>query len=194
MRYMLSVVGLTVVLSTPAASQVLSWEGIGPVRLGMTVKEATRRLGAPFQPRDKLTFTSDMCWVTGRADGKDQTIQYVIVDGKISVINVFPSNGQTPRAVDTHGIGVGSTEADIRQAYGQVNRRLAPYFSEEDEIKAAAKAPTGPDGEPPRPPEYWVQVESSDRKRVMIFNTFEGRVTWMRSGLKPRVADIEDCI
>lgn len=193
MRSMLLVIGLTLVLSTPAASQVLSWEGIGPVRLGMTVKEAQRGLGAPLQPRDKLTYLSASCWVTSRADRKDQTVQYVIVDGKVSVINVFPSDGQTPKAVDTHGIGVGSTEADIRQAYAQVNRRLAPHFSEEDEVKAAAKE-LQPDGVPVRPPEYWVQAESSDRKRVIIFNTFEGRVTSMRLGIKPWVASIEDCI
>src|SRR5262249_18812218 len=96
------------------AAEVLSWQGVGPVQLGMTVKAAERALGTKLAPRD-LTFTSDACYVTGRADKVDPGIGYVIEDGKITVIHVFSSDGQVPDVLDERSMGIGSRGAETRR-------------------------------------------------------------------------------
>jgi hypothetical protein len=193
MRRMLFVIGAMAILATPAKSQVLSWQGLGPVRFGMTVDEAERALMAPLKPRD-IGFSDD-CWVTERADGKDEVISYVVEHGKIAMISLLPTKGQTTNLTDTRGIGIGATEADIRRAYGQVKITRAPDFNEEAEIEAAkTRAELGIKMTEPEPsPEYWVEVESPDHKRAIIFNTRDSKVIWLRSGLKPVVTSSEEC-
>lgn len=165
------------------------------MKLGMTVEEAQRALSAPLQPKDAAS--SDECWVTQRADGKDDAIYYRLQNGKISVITVWlnPRQQQSTAAADTRGIGIGATEADIRRAYGQVNITFAPYFSAESEIEAAKeRARLGVKlSEPPPSPEYWVEVESPNHQRAIIFTTRDSKVVGLRAGFKPAVRDPEDC-
>ena len=83
------------------------WQGVGPVQLGMTVEGAERALGTKLEPRS-LVYTSDGCYQTSRADKKDPGITYVVEDGKITVINVFSSDGQTLDVIDKHRLGIGA--------------------------------------------------------------------------------------
>src|SRR5947208_7827939 len=112
MRVITLLVGTLLLLARPANCQVLSWQGVGAVRLGMTIEEAERALLTSLKPRD-IPFT-DECWITQRADGKDEAISYEVQNGKIVVITVMPdlkSHGTT-KITDTRGLGVGATEAD----------------------------------------------------------------------------------
>src|SRR5258708_892761 len=95
MRGIILLVGALVSLTDPANCQVLSWQGVGPVRLGMTADEAQRALMTPVTPKD--VGASDDCWVTQRADGKDQAIYYQVRKGKIVVIFRM---AQSPEAAD----------------------------------------------------------------------------------------------
>ena len=111
MRLQVLMASAMAMMSMAANAQVLSWQGAGPVRLGMTVAEAERALHAKLAPV-ALPFSKE-CYVTGRADGKDEALSYVIVNAKIVVMTVFlpdykPPN---PNIVDANGIGVGSTES-----------------------------------------------------------------------------------
>src|SRR5258708_7464475 len=164
MREIILLVGSLVALTGPADCQVLSWQGGGPVRLGMTVEEAQRALMTPLTPMD-FPF-SDECWITKRADGKDQAISYEVRKGKIVVISVSPNSRkqEITNVTDTRGVGIGAMESDIGRAYGQVKITFAPYFSEESEIEAAKeRARLGVKNSEPVPsPQYWVEVESPD--------------------------------
>jgi hypothetical protein len=118
-----------------------------------------------------------------RADKKDPGITYVVEGGKITVINVFSSDGQTPDVIDQHRLGIGATEDDIRRGYGQVRKRLGFYDRGEP-----------PEGDPAHVPEFWIEAESPDSKRAILFITKAGKVTSMAAGFKPMVLNPEPCL
>jgi hypothetical protein len=195
LRCLLFVVGALVFLATPANAQVISWQGVGPVQLGMTVKAAERALKAKLKPRG-LPYNYEECYETWRADGKEPAIGYVVENGKIAVINIFDPNGQVGNVTDTHGLGIGATEDDIRRAYGQVKKTPGPYDRDESESDAA-KPQTGQDtkaSETDYVPEFWIEVEGPDHKRAILFNTKASKVTWMSTGFKPSVLSAEHCL
>src|ERR1700743_865120 len=128
MRLWLFAMGAIVLTPISASAQFLSWRGVGPVELGMTVQEAERALNAKLGSVD-APFSKD-CYVTGRADGNEKALSYAVIDGRITVMSVFLPNEQRPdpNIVDGSGIGVGSTEVDIRRVYGKIRKELAPAF------------------------------------------------------------------
>jgi hypothetical protein len=196
MRLWIFAMGVIALTPISASAQVLSWRGVGPVELGMTVQEAERALNAKLGPAEE-PFSKD-CYVTWRADGKEKALSYVVIDGKIIVMTVWLRNEQRPdpNIVDSSGIGVGSTEAEIRRVYGKVRKELAPDFrSSKEEIAAAAKerAKRGIT-EPEPPPQYWIVVENPDHKRVIIFTTRNQKVLSFEVGLKPEIGSLEHCI
>jgi hypothetical protein len=182
MRCVLFVISAVVMLVMPARAEVLSFQGVGPVQLGMTVKDAERALGTKLEPRS-LVYTSDECYQTLRTDRKDPGITYVVEDGKITVINVFSSDGQTPDVIDKHLLGIGGTEDDIRRSYGEVKKRLGFYDRGEP-----------PENDPAYVPEFWIEADSPDGKRTILFVTKAGKITSMATGLKPMVLDPEPCL
>ena len=113
------------------------------------------------------------------------------MDDKIVVIQVAPdgSSQQVTNVTDTRGIGIGASEADIRRAYGDIKIRFAPGNSLEGEIEAAKeRARLGIKLAEPEPsPDYWVEVESPNHERALIFDTRDSKVLWLRTGLKPAV-------
>ena len=161
----------------------------------MTIAEAEQVLGTSFKPKD-INF-ADECWVTQRADGKDEAVYYEIRNGKIVVITVMPdlAKDSITKIADTRGLGVGATEADIRKAYGTVKVGFAPGFSRESEIEAAKeRRRLGVKLREPLPsPEYWVEVESPNHERAIIYNTRDRKVLWFRTGFKPEVTARESC-
>jgi len=196
MRFKVLVASTMAMMSMAANAQVLSWQGVGPVRLGMTVAETERALNAKLAPAS-LPFSKE-CYVTGRADGKDEALSYVVENSKIVAMTVFlPDHRQpNPNIVDANGIGVGSTESDIRRGYKLVEKVLAPDFRESEEGRAeAAKERVKHGITIPEPsPQYWIVAESPDHRRAIIFQTEDEKVLHMRTGLKPQVMSYEDCI
>ena len=196
MQFWIFAIGLMALTPTFASAQVLSWRGVGPVELGMTVQEAERSLGTKLGPVAD-PFSKD-CYVTGRADGKEEALSYVVVDGKIAVMTVFVPNEQppSPNIVDHSGIGIGSTEADIRRVYGKARKELAPDFraSQKDLAEFAKERAKHGVTEPQPPPQYWIVVENADRKRTLIFQTRNQKVLHFKIGLKPEIMSSEHCI
>ena len=181
MRRVLFVISAMVMLAMPARAEVLSFQGVGPVQLGMTVKAAEHALGTKLEPRS-IVYTSDACYQTLRADKKDPGITYVVEDGRITVINVFSSDGQTPDVIDKHRLGIGATEDDIRRGYGQVKKKLGFYDRGEP-----------PENDPAYVPEFWIEADSPDKKRTILFVTKAGKITSMATGQKPTVLEPEPC-
>jgi hypothetical protein len=196
MRFQVLMASTMAMMSLAANAQVLPWQGVGSVRLGMTVAEAERALNAKFAPV-ALPFSKE-CYVTGRADGKDEALSYVIQNAKIVVMTVFLRDYKqpNPNIVDANGIGVGSTEADIRRGYEKVKKELAPDFRESEEALAEAAKERARHGisEPEPSPHYWIIAESPDHRRAIIFETQDEKVLDLRIGLKPHVMSSEDCI
>jgi hypothetical protein len=148
-----------------------------------------------LKPRG-LPYNYEECYETWRADEKDPAIGYVVENGKIAVINIFDPEGHVPNVTDTHGLGIGATEDDIRRAYELVKKTPGPYDRGEPESDAA-KPQAGQDtktSETEYAPEFWMEVESPDQKRAILFNTKGSKVTWMSTGFKPSVLSAEHCL
>lgn len=95
----------------------LSPIGIGPVKTGMTVEEAERAGGVALLPGAD-EFSPD-CWYVvpeGWEGGDDPAVSFLVRGDAITMVQVG-SGGTSTR----EGIGVGSTEQDVHEAYpGQV--------------------------------------------------------------------------
>jgi len=183
---------LALLLTMPAAAQTLSWDGVGPVRLGMNVKAAEKALKTKLGPR-QLPFEDDQCYLTWRADGRAPGLAYVLEHGKITVIQVYAPDGKAPEVADTHGLGIGSAERDIQASYGQVKKDLGFYYrGESDAVDAKAGQDSRVAGSDSAP-EYEHEVESSDHKRSILFTTQAGKVIRLTTGLKPMVLEPEPC-
>jgi hypothetical protein len=184
-------IAMLAIMAVSAAAQVVSFMSAGPGQLGMTVEAAERPMGAKFAPIS-LPFSED-CWITSRADGKDKAILYVIEHGKIVRIDFYPRDGEQITLKTTAGIGIGSTEADIRRAYQDISITRAPYYDEESEIEAAkTRAKLGITAPEP-PPHFWVRVDSPNHERGIIFDTEDSKVTSFFTGFKNAIESMEIC-
>lgn len=175
-------------LTTPAAAETLSWEGVGTVRLGMDVKAAEQALKTKLLPRQP-PFEDDQCYVTWRADGHDPGLGYVLEQGRITVIQVYSSDGKAPEVVDTHGLAIGAREDAIRGAYGQVKKTLGFYDRGSDaKVEQGSK-----EGASDYSPEYVFELESPDHKRSILLTTQAGKIISLSTGLKPMILEPEPC-
>ncbi|TWB36436.1 hypothetical protein FBZ91_109298 [Nitrospirillum viridazoti] len=163
---------LALMAALPAACQPspppLTFDGLEPVRLGMTVVQAESALDVAFRPMDRSQSAD--CWLTGRGDGKDKQISYMVEKGRITRIDVFAPPGGEATVRTAQGIGVGATEAAVLKAYGPTVV-VQPHAYEEG---------------------HYLRIE--ERGRVLLFETADGRVTRFRAGLPPAVDYIEGCL
>ena len=153
-------------------AQILSVEGLGPVRIGMTIEQAERALEAPLRPRERSA--SPACWITGRADGREPDIAYMVVHGHIRRIDLLSGRLAASAVRSEQGIGIGATEEAALRAYGS-RLIVAPHKY------------TGADGG-----HYLVLIMPGGRSG-MIFETFNGQVTQVRAGFRPELDYVEGC-
>ena len=184
-------VAMVAMMAVPAGAQVVSFMGAGPVQLGMTVEAAERSMGAKFAPIS-LPF-SEACWITRRADEKDKAVYYVIENGKIVRIDFSPRDGEEMNLKTTVGIGIGSTEADIRRVYKDISITRTPYYDEESEIEEAkTRAKLGITAPQPSP-EFWLRVDSPNHERGIIFVTGDSKVISFFTGFKAAIESMRIC-
>jgi len=122
----LAIAAILILVAQPASGQLsrpveegwqLTPNGYGPVRIGMTHAQAVHALGAPLEGEE----ISEGCAEMG-APGLEG-INFMFQNGRLTRISVWDPNGaMTPR-----GIGIGATEAEVRQAYGS-GLDIAPHF------------------------------------------------------------------
>jgi len=199
----------------PVATQMMSWQGLGVVRLGMSVAEAEHALGLSdvlrnhkyavgervhvlaVQLTPRMDGMSAECWVTQRADGKDENVFYKVMNDKIVVIAVIPATGklQSANVTDVRGIGVGASEADIRRVYGDVKIELAPGDNVEGAIEAAkVRVRRGVKLSEREPAlDYWAVVESPNHQRALIFDMRDGKIRGLKTGFLPVVMAAKGC-
>lgn len=143
----------------------LDMDGIGPGRVGMTVASLERLLGAAKVDRIE---DGDVC---GYADFANlpEGVSFMVARDTIVRANVDAAGVRT-----AEGLGVGSTEAEIKAVFGnRVTVELHPY--------------TGPEGH------YLVITDPSRPNFRMIFETDGKVVTSFRAGREPEVRLIEGC-
>ena len=140
-------------------------DGIGPLRIGMTVDEASAAAGTPIRVGADDFGGCRYAWLPA-FEGLD----LLVVDGRIARVGV----GDGPlRTVS--GIGIGATEAEVHRVYGS---RIT--------VERHRYHPTG---------HYLVYVaaDPSLQEFSLLFETDGRVVTAFRSGLKAAVARPEGC-
>ncbi|MGY9074546.1 MAG: hypothetical protein ACKVHU_16550 [Acidimicrobiales bacterium] len=148
-------------------SAKISTAGLGPVRIGMTVKEAERLTGVTLVA-DEIGDNSCRYHVPDRGV---TGVGFMVADGEVVRVDVWEG------AISTlSGIGIGSTADEITELFGtKLETQTHPY---------------DPDGQ------YLVlvPVDKGDAdKRVIWEIDAEGLVTAFRAGRVPYVEFIEGC-
>lgn len=93
------------------AGPVISQDGFGPLKVGMTVAEAAQALGAPLEPA--YEGEEETCRHYGSAAAPKDVI-FMFQDGRLTRVT---AHLQSPAKTDK-GLGLGAREADVRAAYG----------------------------------------------------------------------------
>ncbi|MEA2902335.1 MAG: hypothetical protein QOH36_2222 [Actinomycetota bacterium] len=158
----------TTTVAGPAlnASSKLDLRGLGPVRVGMTLAEATAAAGIPVVAS---ADTAECTYAT--AQGGPEGVNFMVVDRKIARVDV-----RGPSPVKTRsGAGVGDTEAQVQALYPPL------------EVSDHKYVPGG---------HYltFVPDDPADADFRLIFETdASSKVTAIRSGRLPEVAYVEGC-
>jgi len=153
--------------------QIMTFDGLGPVRLGMAVDEAEAALKTKFKPMDP--HYTEECWITDRADGVDPQISYMIQNGRVARIDADDSELGEIKKADPHvvtekGIRIFSTEEQIKKAYGA----------------SLVKKPPSQD-------EQYLYVDSDDGQRTLLFEMRDNAAVNLRTGVLNAVGLTEGC-
>jgi len=163
-----AVVALAVGVTGAARAETLTPQGLGKVRIGMSLSAAEQVLSAGLSGGE----AGETCRMVGRADGKDPGIFYMIEKGRISRIDIAaPAKGEAPRVTTARGIGLGAGLDEVRRRYG-AKVKLERADSEPD-LRL-------------------VHVEAS-KGRGTVLEIRDGKVSGLRSGLKPALDYSEGC-
>ena len=151
----------------------LSLDGIGPVRVGMTLPEASAAAGMPIRLLEMPPGPECRYAVPDHASGTGDDLAFMVVKGRIVRIDVGIMGPDRIRTVS--GMGKGNTEAEVHATYpGQIRVEPHPYT---------------PEGR------YLVYVPSDPGHRhlSLIFEAVNGEVRSFRAGLAEPVSWTEGC-
>lgn len=142
-------------------------DGYGPVKIGMTVKEAADALKLPLASNNPDADEPSCFYVYPH--GEPGTVGFMVREGKIARVDVHFEN---PDIQTDKKIKFGSPLADVKKAYGKIRIEPHPYGGPEEK--------------------YLIYEEGKEFE--IIFETDQnGNVTSLRSGKKPEVEFIEGC-
>ena len=163
MRFLLLLV-LAVACRAREAGWGIAPDHVGPVRFGMSVADAQRAAG------DSATTISSEGCAYWRPRGAPRGVSVMIENG-VAVRADIDSTG--PKTAE--GIGIGSTEAAIRAAYGQhLTIQLHKY-----QWEAGWR--------------YFIYIPPADSLNAIVFETDGQKVRTYRVGRRPQVEYVERC-
>ena len=151
----------------------LALDGIGPIRVGMTVDEASRVAGVRLVNRGGGRDEYLCSYFDLQAGPKG--ISFMVTKGRIARVDNFSNK----RITTIKGAKIGDTEEQIISLYpGQIQVTRHPYSSR-----------------PPYNGKYltFVPRDAADKNYRIIFETSKNRVERFRSGQIPEVEAIEGC-
>lgn len=146
-------------------------DGVGPVRLGMTVEEAERAASVDLVEQegyDEFVAEHDCAYVFPEGELRE-SLAFMVSSGRIVRIDILDGELRT-----TEDVGIGSTEAEVRASYEGVETTPHPYLD---------------------PPGHYLTVRhEGDDDRRFVFETDGATVLQYRTGLVPHVEYIEGCV
>lgn len=150
---------------TTSVAPTVTERGIGPLRTGMTLSEASAALGGGLAAPASAD-TAACYYLQWR--GGPRGVRVMVEGGRIARVDVDTAGVRTAA-----GAGIGSSEEEIQRLYrGQVAVTPQKY--------AAGHYLT-------------VTPNPSDSASAIVFETTGGRVTRYRAGRRPQVEYVEGC-
>lgn len=153
-----------------ASPRQLGFDGLSPVRVGMTVAQAEQALHAKIS----IQFVNDDgpngCGIAS-VEGRDDPFSYMIENGRVTRADLGPEGVKSPVRTAS-GIGLGSDISEIRHAYGKRAKPLPNSYDETEPV---------------------FEVKSADGKAAMLFETEHGHVVRIHAGRLPSAEYIEGC-
>ena len=145
--------------------EILTPNGLEPVRIGMSRIQAEKALGAKLDLDIDASGGEGACSQATRPG--DRRITYMFENYRVVRIDVGGKGIVTPE-----GAGVGTTELRLKQIYPRAIFSVHPYLGNEG---------------------HYVVVKFPPKNRDLLFETDHGTVTSFRIGLPEPVAYIEGC-
>jgi len=149
-------------------------QGLGQVRLGMTLREASRAVGAKLAISPDYDYPRE-CSYAFRVDGRENNIAYMFHRDRIVRIDIdHPQEGKHWSDVRTEaGVGLNSSAEAVRKAYGEkIVIKPHPYGDEND---------------------HYFLIDNKSHKVSFLFEIESGKVSTFRVGTHPAVDYIEGC-
>lgn len=156
----------------------LRLDGIGPVKIGMTLTEATQAVGreVAVDPRSLFDDAESVCGFAEVSGGPGDLAFMVLRDDPQAEWRIYRADvHEASRIATGGGIRIGATEDEVKQVYG-------------DKLKVEPHEYTGPVGH------YLIlDVDGEGTGFMLLFETDGTRVTQFRSGNDEAVRAPEGC-
>lgn len=144
-------------------------DGIGPVRVGMTLQQAVDSANTPFTLKPGAGVGSNCGFAHPAAGPKG--LEFMVTNGKIARVDVLTN----PTITTISGAKIGDSEARIKSLYPhRLSVKPHPYVRQGHYL-------------------IFVPQDAADQKYRVIFETDGQKVTRFRAGLRPEVEYIEGC-
>ena len=143
--------------------------GIGAVRVGMTIAEASKAAGTKLI-RESGYETNLSCFYV-KPQGEPKDIGFMVTNGRISRVDVWNNKSITTLS----GAKIGDTESRIKSLYpGQIQVTPHKYVEGGHDL-------------------IFIPKDAVDKNYRLLFETDGKRVTRFRSGKLPEVEFVEGC-
>ena len=149
-----------------AVNQRVTVDGIGPVRIGMTLKEAALAAGTALVQVSEPE-AGEKCYYV-RAKSGPAGIDFMVTKGRISRVDI-----SNPEVLTASGARIGDSEERLKSLYQHRLKVEPPYYLTDNG--------------------HYLIIHSNQQHQ-MLFETEEGAVTSYRAGKLPEVRYGEGCL
>ena len=161
----LAILGWMATLGAAQPGDVITVAGWGPVRVGMTLEEATAATAVPLVPAEDIPASDDCHY---RSVASAPGLFFMIEAGRVVRVDTRDSRYATPS-----GIRVGDSEGAARRVYA---RRAI--------IRSHPYSDTG----------HYLLVPTPDGTLAILIETDDRKVVGIRGGKRTAVEYIEGCL